>query len=413
MATKVLALASGVTGLADHRILNGAMVYPGGGLDVRAGVFPGPTGNGALSTVSAMVARVGPVRGIVSNSISLALGPYLIVSDANTDITFANGEASVSRVDRIILRAYDNANDASGDTKGIVEYLKGQASGSASALPNNSLLLYEMTVPAGASAGGGGVNFANAVDKRAYTGMSGGIIPIANATDMAAVANPYEGMAVYRTDLDTVYIHDGTNFKPRGQASVAAEANFSDITNPWSGMVATTRNNGYIYVYDGSSWNIKAGNYQVLYDQRTTDAAAVSSTTLTTMNTLTLGKVGTYTFEYLANYTNTGATGRPGFALGGTSTPTAWRWTSMNIAYNGSTGNQGFNDSGTTYLGSTSGTALVNSDLPDSSGFNAVHIKGTVTVSAGGTLTFRWSRTAGTSSVNVKKGTIATAMFQA
>lgn len=411
MATKVLALASGVTGLADHRILNGTLVTSSGGLDVRGGVFPGSSGDGALSTVSAMVARVGPLRCIISNTISLALGPYLLVSDANTDITFDNGEASVSRVDRIIARAYDDANDASGDTKGIIEYLKGQASGAATTLPNNSLLLYEMTVPAGASAGGGGINFANAVDKRVYTAAAGGIYPVASSTDMSAIASPYEGMSIYRTDLDVIYVYDGTNFKPRGQASVASSGNLNDITNAWNGFLATTRDTAYIYEYDGTTWRLKAGNTEVLYDQRTTDASAISSTTLATINTITLTKAGTYTFDFLGNYSNTGATGRVGFGLGGTSTPTAWRWGSLNIAYNGSTGNQGFNSSGTTYPGSTSGTALVNSDLPDSSGFNAVHIKGTVTVSAPGTLLFRFSRTSGSSSVNFKQGTMVTATY--
>ena len=90
MAIKVLALASGVTGLADHRILNGAMMQPAGQLAVRSGVLPGAT-SGNLSTVSAMVARVAPVKVLINNSISAALGPYLLVSDANVDITFDAG----------------------------------------------------------------------------------------------------------------------------------------------------------------------------------------------------------------------------------------------------------------------------------------------------------------------------------
>lgn len=410
MAIKVLALASGVTGLTDHRILNGSLLTSDGQLAVRGGVLPGAT-SGNLSTVSAMVARVAPLKVVIPNSISATLGPYVLVSDANVDITFDAGEAGVGRVDRIIARAYDNTNDGSGQTTGSVYYLKGQASGAATALPNNSVLLYEMTIPAGASAGGGGVNFANAVDKRVYTVAQGGIFPVANATDMAAITNGFEGMAIYRADLDTLFVHDGTNFKARGQVTVASSANLTDITNPWSGQTALTRDTGYTYVYNGSSWILRSGNTEHLYDQRTTDAAAVSSTTLVTMNTITLTRVGTYAFDYLVNYTNTGAAGRPGFALGGTSTPTAWRWTSLNLAYNGSTGNQAFNDSGTSYPGSTSGTAIVNSDLPDSSGFNGLHIKGTVTVSAVGTVTFRFSRTSGTSSVNIKKGTMVNATF--
>ena len=253
MAIKVLALASGVTGLADHRVLNGAMMQPAGQISVRSGVLPGAT-SGNLSTVSAMVARVAPVKVLINNSISSALGPYLLVSDANVDITFDAGEAAVPRVDRIIARAYDNTNDASGSTLGNIYYLKGTSGGSATALPNNSVLLYEMTIPAGASAGGGGVNFANAVDQRVYTTAQGGIVPVKSNTDMAAISNPHEGYAVYRTDLDVLYIYDGTTWRSRGVANVASSANLTDINNPYDGAVAITRDTDAVYVYNGSSW---------------------------------------------------------------------------------------------------------------------------------------------------------------
>jgi len=254
MAIKVLALASGVTGLADHRELEGALVQSAGTLAVRSGLLPS-SGGGALSTVSAMVARIAPVKVIIANSIAASLGPYILVSDANVDLTFADGEASVARTDRVIARAYDNTNDGSGFTKGDIVYLKGQASGAATALPNNSVLMFEVLVPAGASAGGGGINFNTATtDKRVFTSASGGIMPVASNTDMAAIASPYEGMAVYRTDLDVLYVHDGTNFKPRGQASVSGSGSLSSINNPWQGMTAVARDTNAIWVYNGSTW---------------------------------------------------------------------------------------------------------------------------------------------------------------
>lgn len=262
MAIKVLALASGVTGLTDHRELEGALVQSAGSFAVRSGVMPS-SGGGALSTVSAMVARIAPVKVVIANSIASTLGPYLLVSDANVDLTFADGEASVARTDRVIARAYDNTNDGSGQTKGDVYYLKGQASGAATALPNNSLLLYEVLVPAGASAGGGGINFNTATtDKRVYTASAGGIFPVANATDMSAISSPYEGMAIYRTDLDIVYVHDGTSFKPRGTASVAGSGSLSGITNPIQGMTAVARDTNAIWVYNGSTW-VQPANHLV------------------------------------------------------------------------------------------------------------------------------------------------------
>lgn len=283
MAVKVLALASGVTGLADHRILNGALTTHDGSLARRSGLFQGAS-NGTFSTVSAMVGRVGPLSGVVANSISSALGPYLIVSDANTDITFADGEASVPRVDRVIIRVRDNANDGSGSTAGSVEYLKGQASGAATAMPNNSLLLYEMTVPAGASAGGGGLNFANVVDKRLYTVANGGILRVSSNTDMVAISNPYDGMPVYRQDLDCFYIYNGSTWEPKGQVSVASSANLTNINNPWDGLIAVTRDTDAIYVYNGSTWVAPKTSFKpvgVLKQQAAQLLASGTSTAIT------------------------------------------------------------------------------------------------------------------------------------
>jgi hypothetical protein len=253
MATKVLALASGVTGLADHRVLNSAMMAPAGAMDVQSGVLPG-VGSGNLSTVSAMVARVSPVKVLIANGVSSALGAYLLVSDANVDITFDAGEAAVPRTDRIIARVFDDANDGSGSTTGGIYYLKGTSGGSASALPTNSVLLYEMVIPAGASSGGGGVNFANATDRRTYTVAQGGILPVKNNTDMSSIYLPYEGMTIYRTDIDVIYTYDGTTWRPRGQATASSFANLSTINNPYDGMLAVARDTDVAYIYSGSSW---------------------------------------------------------------------------------------------------------------------------------------------------------------
>lgn len=254
MAFKVLALASGVTGLADHRILNSGLVHGAGQLQVRGGVLPGQGGLD-LTTVSAMTCRINPGKVVVPNGVSSSLGPYVLVSDSTVDIEFDAGEASVPRTDRIIARVYDDTNDGSGSTEGSIEYLKGQASGSATSLPTNSILLYDMVVPAGASAGGGGINFANAVDQRLYTTANGGVIPILNNTQLTNVSNPYEGMFAFRKDNDFLMYYDGSAWRPAGQISVPSESNLtSSNLNPVDGTLAVTRDNDALFVYNGSAW---------------------------------------------------------------------------------------------------------------------------------------------------------------
>lgn len=148
-----------------------------------------------------------------------------------------------------------------------------------------------------------------------------------------------------------------------------------------------------------------------IYEQRTSDAAAISSTTLVSVMDLDLPYVGTYLVTAFVLLTNTGAVGRPGFAFGGTSTPTAWGWGAGGVHYNTATGSQGTNAAGTTYPGSTSGTAITNSDWTTTTGFSHVHIHGVVTISAVGTLEFRFSEATGSGSVNVKSRSIAIANF--
>lgn len=150
---------------------------------------------------------------------------------------------------------------------------------------------------------------------------------------------------------------------------------------------------------------------EALVDQRTSDSAAISSTTLVSVLTVTLPRTGTYRFNALIPLTNITNVGRPAFALGGTSTASAWRYVTATGHYNSATASQGNANSGTTYPGTTSGSTIVNSDFTTTTGFSHVHIQGQVTVSAIGTLDFRFSEGSGTGSVSVKAGAIVTVNF--
>jgi hypothetical protein len=152
-----------------------------------------------------------------------------------------------------------------------------------------------------------------------------------------------------------------------------------------------------------------------LYDQRTSDAATITNTTLVSVLQVTLPAVGTYVWDLQSNFTHPTNTGKPGFALGGTCTPTAWRWTSGTVAYQsiGSAAggaHEGFNASGTTFPGSTSGQAFTNSNFTNSGGFSWMSLKGTITISAIGTLQFRFSELVA-SGFQMKAGSMVTVSF--
>ncbi|MBA9003728.1 hypothetical protein [Thermomonospora cellulosilytica] len=200
MTVRVFAQKDGATA-EDHRLALSAFMGLGaaGVLDRRAGVFPSP-GAAALTNVGPMTARVGTFMAWADGTSSSLQGGYPVVVDAPVDVTYDPGEAGVARVDRVVLEIRDNPYDASGFQDGRVRIVKGQASGAANPVPANSILLYETTVPAGASAGGGGFNItAASVAKFPYACAAGGILPVRDAADEATIT-PYEGMRIYRLD---------------------------------------------------------------------------------------------------------------------------------------------------------------------------------------------------------------------
>lgn len=252
MTLRVLAVGNQNTDQVDHRSLVTSLTQSNGNVNHRAGLFP--TNNAAtLTNVSAMVAGIGPLKAIVENP--AGSGQYLVQSDAQENVTFEDGEPVVIRTDRIILRVYNDAQDGSGQNDPVIEYLKGNSSGSPNPLPNGSLLLWDINVPAGASAGSGGINFTSAaVDRRVFTTASGGVVPVANTTELNAITNPYSGMTAYDKALSVLYVHDGANFKAKGQISVSTSSGLSGIVNPYDGLIATTKDKNEIWQHNGSAW---------------------------------------------------------------------------------------------------------------------------------------------------------------
>lgn len=255
MAIRVLAVGNNNTTQEDHRRLIAALTATAGTSSHRAGLFPS-SGSAPITNISAMVAGVGGFKAVVPNP---AGGSYLVQSDATINVTFDPGEAGVARSDRIIVKVYNSSQDASGRDDAAVEYLKGQSSGSATAVPANAILLYEIPVPAGASAGGGGINFTSlAIDKRFYTATAGGVIPVTDNTGISDIVNPYDGMPAYNKSLAGLFVNDGSSFKLKSQIAVASYANLGGIPNPWEGLIAYVKDTDLIYAYDGAAWKVKS-----------------------------------------------------------------------------------------------------------------------------------------------------------
>ncbi|MFI6883360.1 hypothetical protein [Streptosporangium canum] len=200
MTIRTLGLASGITSLQDHRLALGAFMGPGASvLERRGGIYYYP-GAADLVSASALQANVTPFVAIVDGTSNSLQGQITVVVDANETLTFSAGEAAVARTDRVILQIRDTAYDGSGSTDARVLVLKGNTStGAATALPASSLLLWEVTVPIGASS----ITFSSArTDRRTWTATPLRI-PVNSQTERDALP-AIPGLEVTRLDTGNV-----------------------------------------------------------------------------------------------------------------------------------------------------------------------------------------------------------------
>lgn len=175
----------------DTRLAPIGTYAPEDEIRTRGGVIPGgspfaATGAGAMSL------QIGVGRAIVQGT--TAQGAYPIAVDAPETVTFADGDALFDRIDTVCLHVYDSLFDESGQNLAELEIVAGTPSGTptAPALDPACLPLWDVRVPAGASAGVGGIDWGAAlVDRRRYTAAVGGIIPRAVLSDTGAYDGQY------------------------------------------------------------------------------------------------------------------------------------------------------------------------------------------------------------------------------
>ncbi|WP_338932640.1 hypothetical protein WEB32_29695 [Streptomyces netropsis] len=123
-----------------------------------------------------MQCTIGTGRALITGS--TVQGSYPIAVTEPETLTIADGDAQYPRKDSIILRVYDTAYDGSGQTTAALMVLQGTPSDNpvAPVASGTAEKLYEVTIPAGTSAGTGGINWATGVsDRRRTTVSMGGI----------------------------------------------------------------------------------------------------------------------------------------------------------------------------------------------------------------------------------------------
>ncbi|MER5308183.1 hypothetical protein ABT034_10390 [Streptomyces sp. NPDC002773] len=178
-------------------------------VQVRSGVLPGSYGgqyrlSGFWTFGSAaMSATVSEGRAVIQGEISQGVFPVTLPN--SEVVTFAPGNATYNRIDLLVLRIYDKLYDAGTRTEAVLEVIQGAAEQAPKppVVPPRCLPLYEVLVPAGASAGNGGIPWDSSLkDLRTPVVALGGILPVEGASLPGAYPGQYQdaGGALQRWD---------------------------------------------------------------------------------------------------------------------------------------------------------------------------------------------------------------------
>ncbi|MFE7413571.1 hypothetical protein [Streptomyces laurentii] len=171
-------------------------------VQVRSGIIPGSYDGQYrlagfwMTGASAMTATVSEGRAVIQGDISQ--GVYPVTLPASEQVTFSTGDAQYGRVDLVTLRIYDHLYDGSNLNEARIEVIQGLPAPTpkAAAVPPRCLPLYEVLVPAAASAGNGGIPWNTSLkDLRTPVVAVGGILPVENAVLPGAHPGQYQDTA--------------------------------------------------------------------------------------------------------------------------------------------------------------------------------------------------------------------------
>ncbi|MFD4868770.1 hypothetical protein [Streptomyces sp. NPDC058412] len=271
----------------DTRITLSALLTPNGQTDAniplksRGGIIPGGL---LLTPVAAMQCSIGTGRAVVQGNSSP--GAYLVAVTVSENLTLADGDPQLDRIDLIELVVLDDAYDGSGKTEALVRLVKGTPAAVpvAPATPSGSAIpLYSVRVRAGASAGNGGINWAEAATNLRYATVAlGGIVP----------SDGYKGSYVgqYRDAGGKFQRWDGTTWVsyPPDVGGIAPAGKLTAGT--YTGQYRDGAG-GVLQRWDGTAWQYAEGRTAVLFSASQTAMQSIPSSSSSGWYAVTLQTV--------------------------------------------------------------------------------------------------------------------------
>lgn len=168
----------------------------------RSGVHP--AGGNAVS-LSGTTITVLHTKAVVYPGLTSTAGPYVVALQSRTH-TLTAADGSNPRKDIVVLRVWDNDEDALGLRQADTEYIVGDPAASPVEKPVPSGAFRMATIDVPQSGGGSAVLTFNAP----YTVATGGVLPVRNDAELPGGSSGlYDGMMRWNRDTDQLQVHDG------------------------------------------------------------------------------------------------------------------------------------------------------------------------------------------------------------
>lgn len=200
------ALVGGALAANSHRARGG--VHPGLGFAMKVQQAGAPN----------MTVDVLSGHAMVPGTEDTKQATYLCFNDGTVNKSITAADPSQPRIDLVVARVQDT--QYSGVTNAwSLAVVTGTPSGSPAipTAPANSLILAQIAVAAGATS----ITNANITDRRAFLNATGGLFTVPSKAERDLILGLYDGMAVWRQDLDAINVYNGTAFRFFGRPGSA------------------------------------------------------------------------------------------------------------------------------------------------------------------------------------------------
>jgi hypothetical protein len=170
----------------------------------RAGLHPA---SGNVVTLSGTTITVQNLKGVAYPGLTTTSGPYIIQLPSRTH-TLTAADAANPRKDIVVLRVWDNDEDASGLRQADTEYVVGSpaASPAEPSLPANSFRIATIDVPTNNTAG------STVTNNYPIMSAAGGVQVVRNDAELIGTSGGvYDGLLRWNQATDSLEVHNGAS----------------------------------------------------------------------------------------------------------------------------------------------------------------------------------------------------------